>query len=273
LINLIRVITDYEHYLPNMLGLKIKSPRTFNQAFMLALLFGIGYLIAICVNLAPITAQPKPITQAQIAEIVAGDQVYIQRQQAQEKDIAKQKEWVTTGKARAELEFNNKAIARLGNDSALMVGGCGAELTKGRVLINGAVSGCTSTISAGVRGTTYLLSIDEEGDEQIRVLEGEVEVISRPRPGEPDTGVIRELVSSGRIFSISPRTRKFALRNLSEDEYRAIVEGNLFKGYRRELASLAKIRQTYRNRFPDAELPRQLQNPKKFIRWQRRIGR
>jgi hypothetical protein len=200
------------------------------------LLGSVWGILVLSLNRSPLAAQQTSITQAQIVEIVSGNEVYIQNQPAREKDIAKKQERVSTGKAWTELEFNNKAIARLGNDSALTVAGCGAELAKGRVLINGAVSGCTSTVSAAVRGTTYVLAIDAEGNEIVKVLEGEVEILSR----DPDRP-IRELVASGRLFSISPRSRKFILRNLSEQEFREVVQGQLFKGYRRDLASLAKI--------------------------------
>jgi hypothetical protein len=241
--------------------IKIKINESLNVIGKFLLRFGVGLILVLVCQFSPLNAQQQEITQAQITEIISGNQVYIQNKLAHEKDVAKQRERVSTGKARTELEFNNKAIARLGNDSSLTVGGCGAELSQGKVLINGAVSGCTTTISAGVRGTTYLLAIDAEGNEQIQVLEGEVEVLSRDA-AKP----IREVVASGHMFSISPRSREFSLRSLTVDEFRAIIEGNLFKGYRRELASLAKIRQVFRQRFPNAELPGRLQDPQKLLR-------
>jgi hypothetical protein len=257
------------------------------------LLFCLGGLLTLCLSELPLAAQSANITQAQIIEIVSGDQVFIQNKPAKEKDIAKKQQRVSTGKARTELEFNNKAIARLGNDSSLTVGGCGAELAKGSVLLNGAVNGCTATISAGVRGTTYLLTIDEAGNEQVKVLEGEVEVVSRPvadpendpknDPDRPatnpegdrisdqaenrDQDVVRTVVTSGQIFSIAPNSREFVVRNLSVDEFRAILEGTLFKGYRRELDSLDKIQRVFRNRFPGVKLPSLPQAPRRIIRW------
>lgn len=186
------------------------------------------------------------IQSAKVTEILDGEQVFIQDRKAAINDIAKSQEQVRTGEARAEIVFNNDAIARLSKNSLLTVGKCGAQLQKGSVLINGAVSACTSSISAAVRGTTYLLEIDEEGNEQIQVLEGEIAITRN------DVVDQIQIVRSGERFRNFRKTKKVLLQKISESEYEAILVNPLFRGYRRDLPNLGKVRAKFQVLFPNA---------------------
>ena len=115
----------------------------------------------------PTIAHSATIKQATLAEILDSNQVYIQNKQARLRDRATQGQRIRTGKARAQLNFNNGAVARLAYNSVLTVGQC-ARLQRGTLLVNGSVSGCTPSVVAGVRGTTYLLAVDEAGDTQVQ---------------------------------------------------------------------------------------------------------
>ncbi|NUN64918.1 hypothetical protein HCU40_09170 [Pseudanabaena biceps] len=148
------------------------------------------FLVSICTfslatpNLAPASAQA---TKATVQEILDGDQVFIQNKRASVNDVANQKQQVRTGQSRTALLFNTGAVARLSANSVLSIGQC-ARLRRGTILINGAVNACSASITTGVRGTTYLLEVDESGDQQVKVLEGEV-VVTRnatPLPDEED---------------------------------------------------------------------------------------
>jgi hypothetical protein len=66
-------------------------------------------------------------------------------------------------------------VARLSANSLLKIGQC-ANLRRGTILINGAMNACSAGITTGVRGTTYLLEIDDSGLQKVTVLEGEVVV-------------------------------------------------------------------------------------------------
>ena len=123
-------------------------------------------------HMAPVSAQS---TQATIQEILDGNQVFIQNRQASINDVASQQQQVRTGNSRTALLFNTGAVARLSANSVLRIGQC-ARLQRGTILINGAVNACSSGITTGVRGTTYLLEVDESGNQQVKVLEGEVVV-------------------------------------------------------------------------------------------------
>jgi hypothetical protein len=119
---------------------------------------------------APTFAQA---TQATVQEILDGNQVFIQNRRAAVKDVAKQQQQVRTGNSRASLLFNSGAVARLSPNSVLNIGQC-ARLRRGSILVNGAVNACSASITTGVRGTTYLLEVDDTGGQQVKVLEGEV---------------------------------------------------------------------------------------------------
>lgn len=135
-------------------------------------------------HLAPASAQA---TKATVQEILDGNQVFIQNKRASINEVANQKQQVRTGQSRTALLFNTGAVARLSANSVLSIGQC-ARLRRGTILINGAVNACSASITTGVRGTTYLLEVDESGDQQVKVLEGEV-VVTRnaiPLPDEED---------------------------------------------------------------------------------------
>jgi len=139
------------------------------------LAFAIGLYLVVAIALPiPGNAQ-STVNQGRIAEIIDGSQVYIQNNQARVNDVANRGQQIRTGTARAQVSFNTGAIARLSSNSVLTVGQC-AQLQRGTLLVNGAVNGCTSSVTAGVHGTTYVMSIDEEGQEAVKVLEGEVTV-------------------------------------------------------------------------------------------------
>jgi len=127
---------------------------------------------------APISAQT---TQATVQEILDGNQVFIQNRRAAVKDVARQQQQVRTGNSRTSLLFNTGAVARLSPNSVLNIGQC-ARLRRGSILVNGAVNACSASITTGVRGTTYLLEVDEAGGQQVKVLEGEVIVTRNAEP-------------------------------------------------------------------------------------------
>ena len=134
------------------------------------------FLVGLCVfslalpQIAPVFAQS---TQAIVQEILDGNQVFIQNQQASVNDVARAQQQVRTGNSRTALLFDTGAVARLSANSVLRIGQC-AQLRRGTILINGAINACSSGITTGVRGTTYLLEVDESGNQQVKVLEGEV---------------------------------------------------------------------------------------------------
>lgn len=196
------------------------------------------------------TTQPNVDSQsAKVAEILDGDQVFIQDRKAAVNDVAKSQEQVRTGESRAEIEFSNNAIARISKNSVLTLGNsCGAQLQKGSVLINGAVNACTLTINTAVRGTTYLLEIDEAGDDRIQVLEGEVQ-ISRKDDPKPQVQTVR----SGERLRYFRAEKRSEIQKISQEEYETLVKSPIVKGYKRELPSRKKVKSKFHELFPNAK--------------------
>jgi len=162
--------------LPNFL------PKLPKQQKRLALFFASLCIFALAFpQLAPVSAQA---TQATVKEILDGNQVFIQNRQAAVNDVAGQPQIVRTGNSRTALLFNTGAVARLSANSLLKIGQC-ANLRRGTILINGAMNACSAGITTGVRGTTYLLEIDDSGLQKVTVLEGEV-VVTRNVKGNED---------------------------------------------------------------------------------------
>ncbi len=153
----------------------IRQPHQKRLAFFFA---GLCIFALAAPQLAPVSAQT---TQATVQEILDGNQVFIQNRQASLNDVAQQQQQVRTGNSRTALLFNTGAVARLSANSVLNIGQC-ARLKQGTILINGALNACSSSITTGVRGTTYLLEVDELGNQQVKVLEGEVIVKRNATP-------------------------------------------------------------------------------------------
>jgi hypothetical protein len=145
---------------------------------------GVCFVSLVATQFSPLSAQD--ISQASVKELLDGNQVYIQERQANVNDVARLNESVRTGSSRAELAFNTGAVARLSQNSVLTVGQC-ARLDSGVLLVNGAINGCTSSVVAGVQGTTYLLEVDDKGNQKVTVLEGTVTVTKKKSTTTPST--------------------------------------------------------------------------------------
>lgn len=204
----------------------------------------------------------QTITSATITEIIEGNQVFIQNRQARINETARQREQVRTGESRTELRFSNQAIARLGRNSVLTVGQCGAQVQRGSMLANGAVPSCSSQVTAAVRGTTYLFEIDDDGEENISVLEGEVEVRRLPGSDKDDDDATRgqeEMfrIRAGDRLIRSRRQGRTIVRAISDREFDSVLSGQLFSGFRRSLPSrsIDRIEQVYRRQFPNRRFP------------------
>ncbi|MDX1977852.1 MAG: FecR domain-containing protein [Pseudanabaenaceae cyanobacterium bins.68] len=215
-----------------------------------------------------LVSQPKPpvITQAVVTKILQGDQVFIADKKAKVQDVAKRGEQVKTGLSRAELLFNNQATVRLAPNSNLVVGTCGAQLQKGQGLFTGGISACTNTVTAAVRGTSYVIDLTEGKDEQINVLEGEIEVV-KTIPDQDDR--TREWkVKEGENCRIDPDKRTVLVKPLAERQFRRILRGRLFKGFEQRSSNgeliypsdqarrkLQSIRQVYARLYPGKRFP------------------
>jgi FecR protein len=164
-------------------------------------------LAGLC-TLSVITVLPSSPTIAQgvnratITQVLDGSDVFIQNRKAKVKATATKGQRVRTGKTRAELKFDSGAIGRLAHNSALTVGQC-ARLKKGTLLINGAMNGCTGSVVAGVRGTTYVMEVDDAGVTKISVMEGKVSVARATGAADQEETEAED--------TPSPKTKQFRL--------------------------------------------------------------
>jgi hypothetical protein len=218
--------------------------------FLVSLLSALGGQSALRVA----TAQAQPttntkVTQARIIEILEGNQVFIQDRRARVNDIARERERVSTTSSRAQLQFNNRAIARLGRNSSLTIGACGAQLQRGEMLVEGAAPACTSRVTSAVRGTTYTVTVDESGRHYIRVWEGELEL------ADPEAGRDAIVVKGGEVYVSDPSPRQSVVRKLTQAEYEDTFSGPLITNYIDDLKNSREIRRVYQELYPDKVFP------------------
>jgi len=247
----------------------------------------------VVVTQSSIDARAPTITQARITQVLDSPQVFIQNRQAKLNDSAKRGQRVRTGKARAQLTFNTGAIGRLAQNSVLTVGQC-ARLQQGTLLVNGAMNGCTASVVAGVRGTTYVLEANR-GNRGLKVLEGEVVVSQRqepndteptagnkqfslpsglpklpsfprnpasrplPKPLEPidilPTNEKQVVLKAGEKVTISANGTLGLVEKLTQGDFTSLLTGNLFNGFTVQLPGMAKIQASFQQLFPGVPFP------------------
>lgn len=230
--------------------------------WLIGLIFGFAIALGIGSLSAPGHAQS--VSAGTIAEVLDSTEVFIQNSQARVGDVANRGQNVRTGRARAQVNFNTGAVARLSSNSSLTVGQC-ANLQRGVLLVNGAVNGCTGSLTAGTRGTTYLLEVDEDGREQVKVLEGEVLVtraeggtIATPAdvdPGNNPEAIDSVVVTSGQKVSTREGEGLSEVEGITADEFLDILMGELFDGFLQLLPGLSRIQSTFQQLYPDVPFP------------------
>ena len=118
-------------------------------------------------------AMAAPFQNATVRRILDGKEVFIDKTPARVDQTAGNGQELSTGKSRAELLFDRRALGFLGNNSLIKLGEECFRLDKGQVLINGPQNSCLGTKVLGIRGTTYVLSALDEGGYRLSVLSGE----------------------------------------------------------------------------------------------------
>jgi hypothetical protein len=204
----------------------------------------LGLVLLLALPQLPARAQ---INQAVIQEILDGDRVFIEETLATVDAIADFQQKVSTEEARTSLLFSNGSVGRLGPNSEITIGQC-IEVKQGLLLASGPANGCTANFQIGVQGTIYVVEVDELGESQVKVLEGEVEVLT-----DPDRDPVR--VSQGKRLNITPEGRVGEPLLLSQADIEAILKGVLFNGFKLELPGMANLQDALRSLYPDINLP------------------
>lgn len=212
--------------------------------------------LALVVPLAlPLVAmQPGQARQsASVAEILDGDQLYIDRRQVRVKARAISPEVVSTGDSRAQLIFSSGAAGRLNRFSMLRLASSCFLLDQGQILVSGPQNACTRSARLSVRGTNYLVAVQDDGSAQLTVLEGQVEV--EPLNNGQPSGQGATMVTAGQQLTISAAGVLEAVLQLSPADYRSILAGPLFEGFRSAMPGFAALERYLQTSLPDLPLP------------------
>ena len=203
---------------------------------------------------APLLAPPaRAAESAVIQEILDGNQMYVDSRQAKVKQTATAPQQVSTENSRGQLGFPGGAVGRLNRFSRMRLGqGC-FLLDKGQVLVSGKRNGCTRSARLSVRGTNYVLEIDDNGESQLSVLEGEV-AVEPLKDGEP-TGKPPTTVQAGQRLRLSPEGVILAVLGLTSGDYTSILQGPLFEGFRLPLPNYGSLESYIRSKVPGVTLP------------------
>lgn len=225
----------------------IKSDRLGVRKFYQIGWKSLALLWAIALSPLPARAQ---IYQATVDEIVDGNQVFIQETIANVNDIAEFQQQVRTEASRTTLTFNNGAAGRLETHSSLIVGQC-VELQQGQLLVSGSANGCVLGFEAEVRGTIYILEINDRGEGNIKVLEGEVTLL----PRNPEDTWVPLRLKAGQRLRFLPDRPFGEIEPIPAPEFAQILGGRLFVGFRNALPGEHKLKAVCQKLFPDFPCP------------------
>ncbi len=207
-------------------------------------------LLAVTLLLAPAA---RAAESAEVQEILDGKEFYIDQKQARVKEKAQAPQQISTQNSRGQIRFEAGAVGRLNRFSILRLGqGC-FLVDRGQILVSGKQSGCTRSARLSVRGTNYLLEVKDNGDSELSVLEGSVQV-EPLRDGQP-TGAAPATVQAGQRLRLSPEGVVLTLVALSSGDYSSILSGPLFEGFRLPLPAAEALDSYLRAHVPGVSLP------------------
>ncbi|MBE9118121.1 hypothetical protein IQ249_19690 [Lusitaniella coriacea LEGE 07157] len=188
------------------------------------------------------------INATTIVEILDGEEVFIENQQAKVDDRATFQQTIQTQESRASLLFNNSAAGRMGPESSITVGQC-IEVQQGSLLASGPANGCTANFTIDVQGTVYMMEVNEQGGSSLKVLEGEVEVT-------PKGNTKPIAINQGEQLNISPDGIFGKIVALSQGDVESLLRGVLFEGFEVEIPGMEKLQAALENLYPNIDLPR-----------------
>ena len=195
---------------------------------------------------APVFADSQKAT---IQEILDGDELFIDDQKAKIEEKAQPPQVISTGLSRGQIAFSGGAVGRINRQSLVKLGSSCFLLNKGQILISGRQDGCTASSRLSVRGTNYVLKISDDGNTDLAVLEGSVEVTDNSGEQEAVT------VEAGQRLQLSPAGVVIGLLQLAAGDYQRILDGPLFSGYTAPLPGLATLRRYLNLNVPGLRIP------------------
>lgn len=214
-------------------------------------------LLLLAQALAPLPARASE--SAVVQEILDGNELYIDGRTAKVKETATAPQKLSTENSRGQIRFDSGAAGRLNRFSQLKLGqGC-FLIDRGQILVSGKQSGCTRSARLSVRGTNYLVDVNETGEAEISVLEGSVEV--EPLADGQPTGKPATTVEAGQKLRLSATGVILAILGLSAGDYTSILSGPLFQGFQVPLPAYGSLESYIRSRVPGVSLPAPVRAP------------
>lgn len=190
---------------------------------------------------------------ATVQEILDGKELYIDQKQAVVKERAAAPQTVSTRNSRGQLAFSGGAAGRINRFSLLRLGTNCFLMEKGQILVSGKQNGCTRSARLSVRGTNYVIDVQDDGTAELSVLEGAVEV-EPLKDGEP-TGQPATTVEAGQKVKLSAEGVILTLLRLSAGDYSSILGGPLFSGFNSTLPGFASLESYIRSSVPGVSIP------------------
>lgn len=183
-----------------------------------------------------------------VLEILDGNEMYVDSKRASVRTKAVSPQLISTAKSRGQILFNNGAIGRINRDSQMRLGKSCFFLQKGEILVSGKQNGCTQSARLSVRGTSYILTINDSGDTEVTALEGLVDI----ETGDISLDRIKERTSlkSGQRLLISPAGIILEALMLTPEALSDIANGPLFEGFLAEPPRLEQLKQLLQNTAP-----------------------
>ena len=206
-------------------------------------------LMALAAALAwPSGSVASPAASAVVQEILDGPELFIERRQARVQERAFTPELVRTQKSRGQLGFAGGAAGRLNRFTQLRLGSTCFLLSSGQILVSGQQNGCTRSSRLSTRGTNYVITLLDGGEQEVAVLEGSVE-LQPLADGQPLPGALI-LLAGGTRVRLSSQGALLGQRPLTADDYAAILRGPLFQGFTAPLPGMAALEAFVQRRFP-----------------------
>jgi len=237
-------------------SMRFRSPRRCLSARLVpasAPALALASLVALAATLLGIAAPVGAAETATVQEILDGKEFFIDQAPARLSQIARAPQQLSTRNSRGQIRFDGGAVGRLNRFSQLRLGRDCFLVDRGQVLVSGRQSGCTRSARLSVRGTNYLLEVNEAGESDLSVLEGSVQV-EPLRDGQP-SGQAATTVEAGQRLRLSPEGVVLSLLALSSGDYRQILNGPLFAGFRLPLPAIDALDSYLRSRVPGVSVP------------------
>ncbi|WP_448573016.1 hypothetical protein [Trichothermofontia sp.] len=235
-----------------MLGNTRQTRQSINQrwrAIALALVMGMGSVSLLGGYTLPSQAQATSLSTLTVQDAV-GDQVYVGNQRVSVGSEVRPGQTLRTDNALLGVEFNTGAVGRLGRNAEMGFERNCFQLKQGRMLVSGPVVGCTPTAQISTRNATYFLSVGADGREELQVLEGEVSVTSRRRPG-----VVLINLKEGQDLRLSPQGEVVTVNRLPRSDYDVLLRDDLLSEFDRALPRLVVVRDRYVVLYPGTTFP------------------